>query len=295
MLQTMKPDDILAVLPTTYAASEAIAVKSRQLRHVRTPGMVLVALALVQLLATGKTAPAAIQAEQRGAAGPALATFSRLLYDGSLGGTADTQGMVYLTSPSALATQSFGDGSTTLDTMQRKNDYAGYFAKPELVPILDRAAGFRLSFNLQLIDEAHAGSDTNGDGLDDRAGLSVIILGNDRRGIELGFWQDQVWAQEGGPDSSLFTHAEGASFKTTQRTAYDLVVTGDSYRLLADDAPILGGPLRDYTAFSGVPDPYETPNFIFIGDDTGSAQARTQLWSVTVVGGTERYLPLVRR
>lgn len=39
----------------------------------------------------------------------------------------------------------------------------------------------------------------------ERAGFSVILLGADRRGIELGFWRDQVFAQA---DQPLFTRGE---------------------------------------------------------------------------------------
>jgi hypothetical protein len=40
--------------------------------------------------------------------------------------------------------------------------------------------------------------------------------------------------------------------------------------------------LRDYTNFSGPIDPYETPNFIFMGDNTTSAEARIKLSFVSV-------------
>jgi hypothetical protein len=34
---------------------------------------------------------------------------------------------------------------------------------------------------------------------------------------------------------------------------------------------VLTGPLRDYTAFKGLISPYQTPDFLFIGDDTHAA------------------------
>lgn len=205
-----------------------------------------------------------------------------VLYDAALGGTPDAQGkLVYRASPGAVATQAFADGATTLDTMASTADAAGYFGNPRRVPALDRAAGFALSFVVQVVAEEHAGSDKNGDGVGDRAGFSVIVLGNDRRGIELGFWLDQVWAQADGaaepPAGTLFTHAEHAPFDTTQLSAYTLTLQGDAYDLSSGGRSILRGPLRDYTAFEGPVNPYRTPNFVFLGDNSGSARATIQL------------------
>jgi hypothetical protein len=224
-----------------------------------------------------------------------------VLYDGALGGTPDTQGMLYQTFPiPASATQSFANGMTTLDTTPQQSDQAGYFAKANLVPSLDRTIGYVLSFNVQVVSEAHTGSDRNGDGVDDRAGFSVILLSSDKKGIELGFWQNEIWAQADGavpPGSTLFTHAEGAAFDTTSRLiAYRLTILGNMYMLSADNAVILSGNVRDYTAFIGPIDPYETPNLIFLGDDTNSAKARINLSFVSVATLSEKiYLPVVLR
>ena len=65
---------------------------------------------------------------------------------------------------------------------------------------------------------------------------------------------------------------------------------GDTYTLTANAEPLLTGPLRDYSAFAGFPDPYETPNFLFLGDNTTSAQARVRLRFVSVTG-TEPVVP----
>jgi hypothetical protein len=140
---------------------------------------------------------------------------------------------------------------------------------------------------MQLLEEYHADSDKDGDGVGDRAGFSVIALSSDARGIELGFWPDQVWAQEDGtaepPNGTLFTHAESALCDTISRlAAYTLTVRGDGYELSSDGATILRGRLRDYTSFDGPVNPYRTPNFIFLGDDTGSARAKIRLAHVAV-------------
>jgi hypothetical protein len=205
------------------------------------------------------------------------------LYDATLGGTPDTQGkLAFRASPDALATQAFAEGCTILDSIASQPDAAGYFADPRTIPALDRAAGYALSFSVQLVSEYHADSDKNDDGLGDRAGFSVIVLSSDAKGIELGFWEDQIWAQEQDaaepPAGTLFTHAESARFDTTGRMiTYMLAVRDDSYELSSDGGTILRGQLRDYSAFEGPVNPYRTPNFIFLGDDTGSARAKIRL------------------
>jgi hypothetical protein len=205
------------------------------------------------------------------------------LYDAALGGTPDTQGqLTYRDSRAAAAGQSFADGVTTLDTTTNQKDSAGYFADPRAIPALDRQRGYALHFTVQVVEEYHADSDKDGDGVGDRAGFSVIALSSDTKGIELGFWKDQVWAQEQGaaepPAGTLFTHAESAPFDTASRmVTYALAVRGDEYELSSDGSPILRGRLRDYTTFEGPVNPYRTPNFIFLGDDTGSARALIRL------------------
>ena len=224
----------------------------------------------------------------------AAVTATIVLYDGSLNtGTPNTQGFVYLTNPfpGALATQTFSDGVTTLDTTPRMSDYAGYFANTNLYPALDRVAGYQLSFTTQVLTETHISPD--------RAGFSVLVISQDLRGIELGFWRDEVWAQEGGAEPQLFTHAEGAPFDTTgDLIPYRLTIKNERYTLAVNNATVLSGTLRDYTAAT-VPfplNPYTTPDLIFLGDDTGSAQARIGLAAVSLIAPIYNlYLPLVRR
>lgn len=223
---------------------------------------------------------------------------SKVLYDGALGGTPDTQGFFYL--PVGQAGNTWAGGITTLNTFTNTTTQAGYAnAIPPLVPIpssfpvLNRATGYTLRFSAQIISEAHpiASSDRNGDGIGDRAGFNVIAISSDGQwGIELGFWADQIWAQNGGvaeppPNSNtLFTHGKSASFNTTTGLVpYELRVLGDAYSLAVGSTEILSGSLRDYTAFNGSPDVYETPNFIFFGDNTGSAKAIVKLSHISVM------------
>lgn len=219
------------------------------------------------------------------------------LYDSARGTTPDRQGMAFITNPlvGASATQTYGDGATTLDTTPAQIEQAGYVGQQ--VPALDRAGGFSLVFRLQVLEERHIAVDYNGDGLADRAGFSVIVLSDDLRGVELGFWANEVWAQDDGiGGGQIFTHAEGAALDTGRLRSYELRVRDDAYTLLADGAAVLAGPLRDYRAFSGPIDPYETPNLVFLGDDNANGGARVRLVSVAVVtGGYGVALPLVGR
>lgn len=223
-----------------------------------------------------------------------------------------------------------GDGGTTLVTDNQI--YAGYsnyqftqnpgftnvtFTSSQInaasFPTLDRNAGFVFSFSIQVVDETRtSGADKNNDGKDDRAGFSVTLLGNDRKGIELGFWKDRIWAQDDGttqanpslePDTAnnnaltFFTQAEGVDFNTTSLVNYDLAIKANSYTLFANGNPILSGRVRDYTAFVPpvytvgisqitLPDPYELPNFIFFGDGTPTAGAQVKITSVSLATNT---------
>jgi len=115
-----------------------------------------------------------------------------------------------------------------------------------------------------------------------RAGFSVIVLGSDTNGIELGFWTNTAFAQDGPP--SLFVHAEDAAFTTTGGFVdYALTLTATNYVLHANGTPMLTGPVRDYTSFSGPINPYRTPNFIFFGDDTTSASASMNVRRLALV------------
>ncbi|MBL8058336.1 MAG: hypothetical protein JNK29_16650 [Anaerolineales bacterium] len=202
------------------------------------------------------------------AAGPAT-----VLYDGGLGSPPEAQGLAYA-DPSGLAGHAAAGGATTLDTMLADALQAGYSLSPTLALTLDRAAGYQVIFTAQVLTEAHASPH--------RAGVSLIVLSSDRLGIELGFWLGRVWAQEGGSAPQLFTQAEGAALDTSTPLTYTLRVQGAGYVLAAGLTPVLTGTLRDYTAFTGFPDVYETPNFIFLGDDTTSARGAVRFSWVAV-------------
>ncbi len=206
------------------------------------------------------------------------------LFDANLGTTPSGQGWVFLANPllSHSVTQSAGPAFTTLDSLDPRTDQGGYFSwlHPDLPAPLDRETGFVVRIDLRIAVEAHNARDDNGDGVFDRAGFSLIVISSDLLGLELAFWEDEVWAydDDSASPADLFTHAEGAALDTTAAmTAYELFVHGDRYTLHAGGQPVLCGPLRDYSAFSGSPDVYETPSFIFFGDDTASAESRAEI------------------
>lgn len=217
------------------------------------------------------------------------------LYDPARGGLPESQGRLrYAALPPPVDARTTFDGSgTVLTTTTDLAELAGWSIDPARAPALDRHVGFTLRFALQIIEERRLPSDDNGDGLDDRAGWSVTLLASDRRGIELGFWHDRVWAQEGGVEPDLFTQAEGAAINAAQFAVYALTIRGDRYTLDRDGVTVLSGALRDYTAFSGSIDPYETPNFVFLGDNTSRAGVRARLGAVAIDIGARVMLPLV--
>ena len=152
---------------------------------------------------------------------------------------------------------------TTLDTTGEVGDQAGYSARD--FPILDRQEGFSAFLSSQITEEVHINQN--------RAGFSLLVLSDDLLGIELAFWANEIWAQRGG-EGKMFTHGEGVVYDTTVALGtYELRILDDSYTLLVGEEVILSGPLRDYSSFTGFPNPYITPNFIFMGDNTTSAGA----------------------
>lgn len=186
------------------------------------------------------------------------------------------------------ASQNIVSGGVNLNTNPTNSSasnpiYAGYSnynsssgqLKKDTFPPLNRIAGYTLNFNVKINSEDHDG--TNGP---NRAGFSVIAISEDLQGIELGFWSDQIWAQ-----NTDFTKGEPSSFTTTSSlTSYALRVSGNSYTLSSNNNTLLTGNLRNYASTSLQPQyaPYGTRNLIFLGDDTTSARADFTLGAVSV-------------
>jgi hypothetical protein len=176
-------------------------------------------------------------------------------------------------------------------------------------PKLDRTQGFNLSFKLQLTAENHDNSDRNFDGRDDRAGFSVVLISDDLKGIELGFWGDRIIVQEDATtqlDKSKAADGTEAGRYRTQFTQgeftrdlnpaimnqFDLSIVGDIYTLYREGRAILSGRVRDYSQYvpdkiAGVtpPSPYNQKNLVFLGDNTRSASATAILGEVSISTG----------
>ena len=171
------------------------------------------------------------------------------LYDGTKPGLPASQGSLAYETLLQTGTQTLSAGSlgpVTLDTTAggSNSEYAGLsnygptstFVNPAF-PVLSAATGFDLTFNMEVNAESHASTD--------RSGVSVILLGSDSTGIELGFWTNQVWAQGTNANPSLdFNHSEGTiSFNPAAGFySYDLHVQGSTYTLSANGTQILTGP-----------------------------------------------------
>ncbi|MBK8903419.1 MAG: hypothetical protein IPM53_19710 [Anaerolineaceae bacterium] len=216
-----------------------------------------------------------------------------ILYNSSLGTTPDQQNFSYVAlNPqppfTVQASQAYSAPVTVLNSLNQLADYAGYTVNPSAMPTLNRAAGFRLSLHLRVIAESHSNNN--------RAGFNVILLSENLYGVELAFWEDEIWVQEGN-GAQLFTHAEGMAYDTTAAlTHYELTMTGQTYMLAANGVPLLSGPLRQYTEW--VPtlpvDPYEVPNQLFLGDDTTAAGAEVWLGDVSItINNFTIFLPFI--
>lgn len=215
-----------------------------------------------------------------------------VLYSGLLANTPDKQGwLAYGNTPFPLpsATQKVlsgsGSGYTNLSSPTAgAGGYSNYKSlSASLVntafPVLNRTNGYSLSFRLRLNSEEHRS--------DHRAGFSIIALSSDLQGIELGFWPKEIWAQRGGTGTDLFTRSstDRADIRTDSWINYDLLVLNNRYYLSANNGIILQGSLQNYTAFdaSGLPyDPYEQPNFVFVGDNTRSAASNSDIARLVV-------------
>lgn len=222
---------------------------------------------------------------------PSLADVT--LYDAGLGAqTPDQQNLYYLALDPAIiapiaathAYQAAPGPMTVLNSLGDQSESAGYYnydvllSQPVKTPLtLDRTGdGYTVRMKAIVYDEDHVSTN--------RAGLSLIALSSDGWGIELGFWEGSIWAQE---DDTIFTQAESANFDTTAAmTTYDLAIAGSTYTLYADGNEVLTGALRryaDYVANNLTYHVYHQPDFVFVGDNTSSASAEIGLAEVSVL------------
>lgn len=216
-----------------------------------------------------------------------------VLYDAALGTLPSAQNWQYQANPNnGPVSQQVSAGVLTMDSTLDRADRAGYpsrlptipplppFSNHPLVGTLDRTQGFTLRIDARLDAEGH--STTH------RAGFSLLVVCDDLRAIEIGFWTNRIWAQDDDTGGGvLFTQAEAVDLDTTaSQVIYELSIDTDHYRLFADGSPILGGPLRDYTNASGLAGlVYSTENLVFFGDNTSSADARAEVSLIVLTEG----------
>ena len=221
-----------------------------------------------------------------------------VLYDPGLGTAPASQGWKYVPNPNnGPVIEGLTPTAVVLDSSADRLDRAGYFSRlptiPPLppfaqhpgIPVLDRNVGFTLTFDAVVVSEGHNARDDNGDGLHDRAGFSVIIVCQDLAAIEVAMFEDRVWAQEDDASAAIemFTQAEGVAFDTTAGARYGLTIEGGMYTLRAGSVVILSGPLRSYVNLPGTGGlVYKTAGMVFLGDDTGSADAVVGIGEVRI-------------
>lgn len=155
-------------------------------------------------------------------------------------------------------------------------------------PVLDPGQGFAVEFDLAIaLEQSNA----------NRAGFSVTVISNDlSKGLEIGFKEaglnsDYIFAQ----NANLNAASEGErsvlplEIQVAQR--YRLAMQGSSYTLSVNGTTLLTGTLRDYSfdptlsspPFPEAVNPYETPNFLFFGDNTDQGYADFTLGRVALV------------
>ena len=210
-----------------------------------------------------------------------------LLYDASRSSLPDTQGWLAF-GTGGSGSQSLSGTGTLLTSNATILDGAGYSNfdrfSGNLVnstfPALDRSVGFSLDVQLRLVSESHLSGN--------RAGFSLTLLdqGSTPRGIEIGFWSNSIFSQAGGatPFQSIAQVVNGVD--TSPTTNYSLRIFDQSYTLLANNRPLLSGPLQDYSQAilsSLFPfNPYSKANFLFLGDNSSSASAQVELGSIAL-------------
>ncbi len=228
------------------------------------------------------------------------------LYDGAANTTPDNFSPQYLNFFSTGGTQTPGGGVTTLDTSGAESLQAGYtnynilvnplvspptvsltsFVNP-LFPILDSNAGYTLSFTININSQTNNG--VNGA---NRAGFSAIVLDNNRKGIEIGFRNSDIFAQTSANFNSISPlEQKTASLNLLSNSnTYDLTVLGNNYSLTNAGNILFTGSLRDYTAAINPANPltsvYGTANFLFLGDDTTSAGASVNIQKISLTTNT---------
>lgn len=219
---------------------------------------------------------------------------AQTLYDGEAGGLPADQGWFLLGTFPGGASETYDavNKHTTLNTSANEGIFSGYSSHnvaltgpPSFItpttpvnagfPILDRTQGFTVNFTMQLVAETHSSLA--------RAGFSVLVITDDQLGVEIGFHSTDIFAQSSNFNVEEINSATSIATLTAAMTSYSLTIQGNSFFLSGNNTPILAGLLKDYTDATGFgTDVYRTPSFLFLGDDTTSASATTNLKFVSI-------------
>jgi PEP-CTERM motif len=225
-----------------------------------------------------------------GSSGDRVEAVTTVLYDGALGGSPTSGANPYLNFfGGGIGSPTASSGVTRLDTSSADVIQAGYtnyktdlsdFFNPSFPAVLDNNLGYTLSFTVRINSQTNASPY--------RAGFSAIVLGSDRRGIEIGFRDNDVFSQNDASFNSIGEQKTNIGTKLNTLTTYNLNILGGSnagqYTLTSGADTLLSGSLRDYTAAAtgALTAVYAQPNFIFLGDDTTSAGASVDIQRISL-------------
>lgn len=192
-------------------------------------------------------------------------------------------------SPTSVSETSVA-GGVQLNTAASSAEYSGYSNYSPLSSnyyntttfnssTLDQTTGYTINFTVNLDTVTNYTTTPN-----PRAAFSIIAISGDKKGIEIGFRTDEIFAQS----NNFTSQAQTGLFTTTSPTAYKLTVFADNYSLSSNGTPIIYGALQNYVfnpTLSSPPlpfNPYTTSSFLFFGDDTGQESGTFTLGSVNL-------------
>ncbi len=212
-------------------------------------------------------------------------------------GTAGTQTVNTLNQSTILASstsESFYSGYYNYQVSVNAGDLVsgGSFIHPttfinSAFPVLDRQTGYDILFTAKMDSQTNNG--INGSL---RAGFNLLVLSSDKMGIEIGFrnpntktdpFTPDIFSQDNGNFNVIGEINNNVGGIFDNFTSYNLQVRGEQYSLFAGGTLLLKGNLRNYSVAQGFGSAvYQTPNFLFFGDNTTSAGGTTQLQSIKV-------------
>jgi hypothetical protein len=245
----------------------------------------------MKLRSWGLIAGIAVSGVMAGGSFDRVGAVTTVLYDGNSGVTPNLYGPYLNFRTIGGSSQIASGGVTTLNTFDpnpllSESTFAGYGNRSNagtlLTSTLDNNAGYTLSFKIKINSQTNTG--INGP---NRAGFSVLVLGSDKKGVEIGFRDSDIFAQ-----NNTFSAIDPLQQKSnisgilSTLTTYDLKVNSAGYTLTIGSNPnqSFSGLLKDYTAAAttALTQVYNTSDVIFFGDNTTSAGASVDIQNITL-------------